>query len=231
MITDINVFLDKLRKKENFCYVRYNDGEMMGVDKVGSVAARGDQYITQELHEKLVEGINHRQENYYIGTPCSLCFPRYSALAKQIINDYKCGTSAVLFTNRNWKTFYDNFPFSCKDRQVVWVGGKSQSKQALIDYGLDIKNCVLIPEKNSWSYYEKIKTIVPPLLSPNDIVMVSLGPTARVLCKEWFQQYPENTFIDIGSVLDPVTKNVYFGAHKGWDETGFNLQKRCVECN
>jgi hypothetical protein len=86
------------------------------------------------------------------------------------------------------------------------VGGKSQSKQNLIDYGLNIKKCVLVPEKNSWAYYEKLKELVPPLFTENDIVAVSLGPTARVLCKEWF-------------------------AHKGWDETGFNLQKRCSECN
>ena len=231
MITDINIFFDNLKNKKNFCYVRYNDGEMMGIDKVGAVAARGDQYVDQSLHDKLVEGINHRQEKYYIGVPCSQCFPKYSALAKTMTQGYENLTSAVLFTNRNWKQFYDNFPPVCNGRQIIWVGGKTQSKQALIDYGLDVKNCVLVPEVNSWAYYEKIKTIIPTLIAPNDIVMVSLGPTARVLCKEWFEQYPNNTFIDIGSVLDPVTKGVYFNAHKGWEETGFNLQKRCPECN
>jgi len=231
MITDMNWVFHNLRNKINFSYVRFNDGEMMGIDRVGSIAARGDQYINQSLHSKLVEGIKHRQKNYYIGIPCSLCFNRYHKLAAELTKDYDHVTSAVLLTNKNWKKFYDNFPAACGDREVIWVGGKSQSKERLIDYGLNIKNCVLVPEKNSWAYYERLKSMVPKLMGPNDIVAVSLGPTARVLCKEWFQEYPDKTFIDIGSILDPVTKGVYFDAHKGWDETGFNLQRRCKECN
>ena len=231
MITDINIFLDKLEKKENFCYVRYNDGEMMGIDRVGAIAARGDQYVDQSLHDKLIEGINHRQENYYIGVPCSTCFNHYSKLAKQMTKDYDLVTSAVLFTNKNWKTFYDSFPAACDKRPVIWIGGKSQSKQNLLDYGLEIKNCVLVPEHNSWRFYEKLKEMMSQFIAPDDIIAISLGPTARVLCKEFFEEYPDNTFIDIGSVLDPVTKGVYFDAHKGWEETGFNLQRRCPECN
>lgn len=231
MITELNTFFNMLKKKQNFCFVRYNDGEMMGIDKVGSIVARGDQHVNKSLQSKLVEGLVHRQKNYYIGIPCSKCFPKYNLLATKMIKEYKHKTSAVLFTNRNWKKFYDNFPSVCSDREIVWVGGKSQSKENLLKYGLNIKKCVLIPEKNSWLFYEKIIKIVPPLLAPNDIVMVSLGPTARVLCKEWFEQYLNNTFIDIGSTLDPITKGIYFNAHKGWKDTGFNLQKRCEECN
>lgn len=224
-------FFDKLRQKHNFCYVRYNDGEMMGINRIGAVAARGDQVVDRSLHEKLIEGISHRQEDYYIGLPCGTCFTRHAHLATEMTRDHPYTTSAVLLTNRNWKKFYDNFPSACGERSVIWVGGKSQSKQNLIDYGLNIKKCVLVPEKNSWAYYEKLKKLVPPLFTKNDIVAVSLGPTARVLCKEWFEEYSDTTFIDMGSLLDPVTRGVYFGAHKGWDETGFNLQSRCPECN
>lgn len=231
MILETDWFFENLKNNHNFCYVRYNDGEMMGVNKVGSVAARGDQQVNQSLHDKLIEGISHRQKDYYIGIPCSICFPFYSELAKNMTKGYDNITSAVLLTNRNWKVFYDNFTKACKGRKVIWVGGKSQSKTALEEYGLNIKKLVSVPEKNSWFYYEKLKEIVPSFLEPNDIVAVSLGPTARVLCKEWFQEYTENTFIDIGSLLDPVTKGVYFKAHQGWNETGFNLQKRCPECN
>ena len=90
---------------------------------------------------------------------------------------------------------------------------------------------IRVNETNSWSFYDKLKKAIPSLITENDVVVISLGPTARVLCKELFEKYPNVTFIDIGSTLDPVTKGVYFSAHKGWEETGFNLQKRCSECN
>jgi hypothetical protein len=231
VIKDFDWFFENLKNKNNFCYVRYNDGEMMGISRIGAIAARGDQVIDKQLHDKLTSGILHRQEDYYIGIPCSTCFPKYHKLAEQMTAGYDKITSAVLLTNKNWKSFYDNFPSACRDRNIIWVGGKSQSKEKLLDYGLNIKKMIRVTEKNSWSFYDKLKNAIPSLISENDIVSMSLGPTARVLCKELFEQYPNVTFLDLGSLLDPVTKGVYFSAHKGWEETGFNLQKRCSECN
>ena len=63
------------------------------------------------------------------------------------------------------------------------------------------------------------------------MVCVSLGPTARVLCWEWFVENSNTTFLDMGSLLDPITRNISFGAHKGWDTTDFNLVPPCEECN
>ena len=60
---------------------------------------------------------------------------------------------------------------------------------------------------------------------------VSLGPTARILVKDWFEKYPDITFIDVGSNFDPFTRKVYHNCHKGWEETGFNIGKPCSECN
>ena len=64
-----------------------------------------------------------------------------------------------------------------------------------------------------------------------DIIMISSGPTARVLSKEFFEIDPTRTYIDIGSTFDPFTRNVWHNCHKGWLETGFNKTKRCIKCN
>jgi len=32
--------IDNLKNNIPFCYVRFNDGEMMGIDRIGSVLAR-----------------------------------------------------------------------------------------------------------------------------------------------------------------------------------------------
>ena len=231
MINTTDWFFDNLENKDPFCYVRFNDGEMMGIHKVGSIAARGDQYVDQELSSKLIEALKHRQENYYIGIPCKNCYPFYHDLAASIVKDYQHVTSAVLLTNRNWKNFYERLPVSLGDRPVVWIGGQDQDPDKLKKYGINIKKTLRLPNKNSWSFYEKLKDLAPQYFDDGDVVCVSLGPTARVVCSEWYQQYPKTTFIDMGSLLDPVTRDVWFGAHKGWEETGFNLVPRCKECN
>ena len=231
MINNPDWFLENLKNKIPFAYVRFNDGEMMGIARVGSVVARGDQYVDQALSKALKDAILHRQENYYIGIPCSICFPAYSKLAKEMVEDYNLTTSAVILTNKNWKRFADSLPKVMEGRRMLWVSGKDQDPEKLKDYGLDIVKTIRLSNKNSWKHYDELKELVPQFFEPGDVVGISLGPTARILCKYWFEKYPEVTFLDMGSLLDPITKNVWFSAHKGWDETGFNLLERCTECN
>jgi hypothetical protein len=224
-------FFDCLNDEIPFCYVRFNDGEMMGISLDNAVVARGDQLVDPSLKSKLTEAITHRQENYYVGIPCSACYPSYNNVAKNLVGDYENVKSAVALTNRNWKAFYDNFPASTKNKKILWIGGKDQNPENLKNYGLNIEKTIRVPNKNSWQFYEKIKHTAQNLFDQVDIVCVSLGPTARILCYEWFKEYKTMTFLDMGSLLDPVTRGVQFGAHKGWAETGFNLVPPCGECN
>lgn len=231
MIKKYDWFFENLRNNVNFCYVRFNDGEMMGIEKVGAVAARGHQIVDLSLKKELTNSIKHRQNKYYVGIPCSLCYPRFNRLAKKMVGDYELTTSAVLLTNKNWKYFYDNFKKSMVNRKMIWVGGKDQDPERLKQYGLNIEKTIRVYSKQSWSFYKQLNDLIPKYIEDNYVVGISLGPTARVLCQQLFKKFPNVTFLDMGSLLDPVTKGVYYNAQKGWKETGFNYVRRCKECN
>ena len=231
MLNDVSWLGKNIKNQNPFAFSRFNDGEMMAIEKVGCVVARGDQYVDRSLSLALRKSILHKQENYYIGIPCSTCYPRYNTIARHLIGDYKHLTHAVVSTNRNWKKFIEEFPVAMGDREMIWIGGKDQNIEPLKNMGLNIVNAVLVPQKNSWDYYSKIKEKAPELFKKNQVVGISLGPTARVLAQEWFHEHPEITFIDMGSNFDPFTRNVRHNCHKGWEETGFNLTTRCKECN
>jgi|15BtaG_2_1085339.scaffolds.fasta_scaffold00344_8 hypothetical protein len=228
---DADWILSNLKNNIQFALARFNDGEMMGIADVGSVVARGDQYVDQSLSTSLKEAIQYKQKNYYIGIPCSLCYPKHHKLAIDLIGDYEHLTRAVVATNRNWKHFVDNFSDAVNGRRVVWIGGTDQNVDGLEKIGLKVAKRGLVPRKNSWRYYEHILKTFPKQLRDGDVVCISLGPTARMLVKEWFKEMPNITFMDVGSTFDPFTRNVYFAAHRGWDETGFNFAKPCSECN
>tara|TARA_R100000008_G_C3584275_1_gene170902 strand:+ start:1634 stop:2329 length:696 start_codon:yes stop_codon:yes gene_type:complete len=231
MIDNHNWFYDNLSNNVQFGFSRFNDGEMMGIAQVGSVVARGDQYVNEDLSESLKKSLCHKQKNYYIGIPCSLCYPQFNTYAKKLVGEYDFLTSAVVLTNKNWKHFVDHFPNAVKDRRILWVGGDDQNVDNLKQFGLEVAKKGLVPRKNSWKYYKHVLETFPKTFEPNDVVCVSLGPTARVLVQEWFNRMPDVTFIDIGSNYDPFTRNVWHNCHKGWEETGFNLTGRCGECN
>ena len=142
--------LDNLKNNVQFGFSRFNDGEMMGISKVGCVVARGDQYVDNSLSVALKDAIEHKQENYYIGIPCSLCYPEYNSLATELIGEYKFLTKAVVTTNRNWKKFIENFPAAVSNRRIIWIGGDDQNVDNLEEIGIEVAKRGLIPRKNSW---------------------------------------------------------------------------------
>jgi hypothetical protein len=231
MITNMDWFLDNLKNNVPFGFARFNDGEMMGISQVGSIAARGDQRVDESLSRALTDALTHKQKNYYVGIPCSMCYPNLNHVAKGLVGDYEFLTSAVVTTNKNWKYFIEQFPATVKDKRLIWIGGADQNVDNLSDLDITVDKKALIPRKDSWRYYDHVLTTFPETFNKGDIVAISLGPTARVLVKEWFKLYPDITFLDVGSNFDPYTRNVWHNCHKGWEETGFNLTKRCTECN
>jgi hypothetical protein len=222
--------IDNLKNNIPFAYVRFNDGEMMGIDKIGSVVARGDQFVDETLHDKLKESISYKSNNYFIGIPCSKCFPYYHSLAKNIIGDYDKIISAVALTNRNWLKFIQESIGILSDKRVHYISGDDQTIDNLVDiFKFNIINHIKVNSRNSWANYDELKKYIVNI-NDGDVVLISLGPTARVLCYDFFKQNNKATFIDVGSIYDPYTRNVRHNCHKGW-ENGFNLTSRCEICN
>lgn len=222
--------INNLAHSVPFAYARFNDGEMLGIDRVGSVAARGDQQVNESLNKALIEAIQHKQDDYYVGIPCDTCYPHYHQLANDLIGTNQYKVSAVALTNRNWAKFITELPNAIKNRNVKMVTGDDQNFNFLEkELSFNIESSYRYQSKDSWAKYDEIYKLIDTF-NDGDVVFISLGPTARVLAKEWFEAKPNVTFIDIGSVLDPLTRNVWHNCHKGW-ENGFNLTKRCKNCN
>ena len=62
MNDDFNLLINNLKNNVNFAFSRFNDGEMIAIDQVGSVVSRGDQIVTEELQQELKKSILHKIE-------------------------------------------------------------------------------------------------------------------------------------------------------------------------
>tara|TARA_R110001592_G_scaffold12220_10_gene58797 strand:- start:1018 stop:1758 length:741 start_codon:yes stop_codon:yes gene_type:complete len=222
--------IDNLTNNISFGFSRFNDGEMMAINKIGSIVSRGDQLVNESLHKALIEAISHKQENYYIGIPCELCYPIYNKLANDIIGNYEYKISAISLINRNWAKFVSELSDSVSDNKVRYVSGEDQDITFLKEIiNLNIVNHTKIPSKNAWEHIDKLDNYINEV-EDGDVVLISLGPTARVLVRRWFELKPKATFIDFGSLLDPFTRGVWHNYHKGWDKS-FNMTSKCNNCN
>jgi hypothetical protein len=217
----IDTILENLRKQIPFALARFNDGEMQGIAQPGCTVARGDQFVTPELSHALKEALVYEQDNYWVGLPCSVCFPGLSQLARSLVNlDYEYLTHAVVITNRNWMKFKEAFPSTIGERKVVWISGDDQKFEKL---GFPVHiSCQLKPQ-DSWDQYQETKELYQDM-PEGAIVILSCGPLSRVLAREWFEKRPDVTFIDAGSTWDPYTRDVWHRCH-------LHILPPCSECN
>jgi len=73
------------RLEENipFAFLKLNDGEIKGLKHDATDISRGAERSSAQMAQKLLEALNFRKENYYIGLPCSRC---HSSLYTEAIN-------------------------------------------------------------------------------------------------------------------------------------------------
>ena len=225
----IHTIFDMLERGIPFSLSRFNDGEMTGIGHPGSVVARGDQMVLPDLTQKLIEAIQHEQENYWVGMPCSVCWPMHSMIASALVRaDYPYLTKAVVLTNRNWELFISRISGLVERyNHVAWIGGSLQHVDKL---PFHVHSTYSVPMQDAWSKYQLLRNRP---LTPGSLTFMSCGPLSRVLAKEWFERCPEATFIDIGSTFDPFTKDLWLNCHKWADtENGRrNAVRPCPECN
>lgn len=203
--------LNNLHEKKPFALARFNDGEMQGIKTVGAVVARGDQEVSESLSEALRGALQHEQEGYWVGIPCAVCWPELRSLADSLIrSNYPFKTSAVVLTNRNWRSFVSNFPSLIGDRKVSWVSGNDQR---LDNLNFKVSRSITVNTQDAWQSYSDLRDC--PNFEKGSIVILSCGPLARVLVKDWFKARPDLTIIDAGSIWDPFTRGVRHRCHTG----------------
>ena len=208
----IDTLLSNLKQNIPFALARFNDGEMMGIASPGCVVARGDQVVNSELSLLLTDALQYQQKDYWVGLPCSTCFPEYSAIANHLVDlDYKHLTHAVVLTNRNWEQVVAEVPELIKDRTIYWVSGHDQDTHKL---SFPIKKQYDVPVQDAWRVYPSMKTLHTEF-DYGAIVMITCGPMSRVLTKDWFSERPDLTVLDLGSTWDPYTRDVWHSCHNG----------------
>lgn len=207
-----------------FAFSRFNDGEVGGILSTNFVASRGAQKVTRDLQLKLIEAIKFKQKDYWVGIPCSVCYPAYNKVANELVGEYEYKTLAVDLINKNYNLTRDIFKRTLRGKEVYWVGGEDQIVDKVKEeYNFNLVKQFKLPNTNCFEYYDSVLEEVNNF-KDGSIVILSLGPLERILVKEWFERNSKITFLGLGSFFDPMTRNVTHGYHNG-------ATKKCEVCN
>ena len=247
------MFVNKIQNNEPFAFARYSDGELFILqNKVLKLA--GDVYqvddrvhpsiyksedhkefnpeIHSEFREKLIEAYKYKQANYYKGISCSCCVGK-EAFDFQIDlhgGDDESLTWANLWVNGNYPQFvFQTLPI-LYSKDCVFVGHESAdtSKLPFIKKDFRVGYNAFV---NDYDKIEIIRQWIKENNITNHVFLFSASTFTNLAVYELFRDFPNNSYIDIGTCLTPMMN---MPTHRGYLEAfwgyrgGQDIQKICI---
>lgn len=223
---DFDNLLTKLNNNENFAFIRFSDGEMFimqnrklelsergtFVDDVlcGPTYTKEDfkEFDPQKhsfLRQKLLDSYQHEQKNYFVGLSCACCVGVLSTRWMKSLRQEKDHlTWANLFVNANYPRFINEFVPVLEKKNIVLICNEnadlSRSKLNIVkDFRIG-RNAMV----NNFNLYEEISKWIEENKIQNHIFCFSASSLTNITVYELFKKYPDNTFLDIGTTMNPV---------------------------
>jgi len=243
----------KLENQEHFAFSRYSDGEMyilqnkelvldngliqIGDEKQGGVYQAPDfKHFDPKEHsfyqQKLVESLQYTQPNYYRGISCSCCVGKeqFDWQVDLAGGDDETLTWANLWVNGNYPLFITHILPIFYSRDCVFVGHKDANLDRLPFFVKDFRvgyNAMI----NDYGKIEEIADWIRENNIENHVFLFSASSFTNLAVYQLFREFPNNTYIDIGTCLTPMMD---MPTHRGYLQAFWNyrpnqdIQKICV---
>lgn len=248
--TAFDTLLDKIKNKENFAFTRFSDGELFILQNKTVILAN-DHYVTGDIKgpniyteeeqkefipekhgffkEKLLECYLHNQNNFFkgicTGTDPHVGDENFNWMIKEHGGDHKNLTFSNLLINANYKRFIEEMVPLFVERDIIYVANKKANISKL---PFEVKkhfavgsNCMI----NDYNLAEEIKVYIDNNEVRDYIILCSAASLSNVITYECYKNNSNNTFIDIGSCLNPLLDL------EGWKHTRGYLTSYWLNAN
>ena len=222
--SDFYFLLNKFKNKENFSFLRFSDGEMymlqnkgiilkenqVKVDGVVNTTGPGHpKYDSKNFNPKihsdfrnyLIASFLHNQENYFKGISCRCCVGElnFDWQIENLGGDNDNLTWANLLVNSNYPLFMKEFYPEIQNRGAYVICNEMAdlSKLNWIKKDFRIGNNAF----SDLSIINIIKNFIQTNHIENQVFLFSASAFSNVAQFELSKEFPNNTYIDIGTTL------------------------------
>lgn len=248
--SDFYYLLDKFKSKENFAFLRFSDGEMFMLqnkeiildDKqvkvegvVNTTGPSHPQYDTKNFNpqqhsvfrDHLITSYLYNQDNYFKGISCKCCVGEvnFNWQLENLDGDSDNLTWANLLVNSNYPLFMEEFYPEIKTRGAYVI---CNERADLSDLNWVKKDFRI--KDNSFADLSpllEIKNFIQQNSLVNQVFLFSASSFSNVAQYELFKEFPNNTYIDIGTTLSYEFK---IPSKRGYLDQYYNNQPVTGNC-
>lgn len=198
---EIKKIFDKLKNKNLFSFSKFADGEWFMMRNI-PINNNEFNYTVDDIfyRDKLIEAFKYKDDGYIVGISCPCCQGQEHYNMKEFSEqDENNLTYANVFVNANYPFYLTTFIDEYKNWDVILVANKN----ALVD-NLPFKISKFYPVENTaWKHnYNLIEEIKQEKFT-NKLFLFACGPFGNILAHQLWDDNKNNTYLDIGSTLNP----------------------------
>jgi hypothetical protein len=220
---------EKLLSNENFAFLRFSDGELfilqnkhleLNSDHFIIGDSRGGSWYNEEeqkkflpdehqfYRERLIDSLKYKEKNYFRGicTRPDVDLDTFNWQLDLAGGDDDTMTWSNLFINSNYQRYMDEIFPLFKTKKVIMVVNKSAKIEPLkFNIIKDFRvgtNCFI----NDYPLISEIDKFITENDIQNHVFLISAASLSNLIIHQLYSKHPNNTFIDIGSTLNPLMR-------------------------
>lgn len=236
---DLEIMFNALLSGENFAFSKFADGELAilkgnNIDLTqkcnGEFKYNQNEKLDEIFRDRLMQSLKLQDPRYFVGIGCPCCignedFQLMKNMTDQQFQNYERMTWANLFVNNNYPYYVENFIPLFHEKKVILVcNEKANISQLFPNLVKDFRIGTNAWIENFHIIYE-IKKYIKENNITNHIFLFAAGPLGNLLTYYLFADNQNNTYLDIGSTLDPF---IGLGGTRGYHVGAPTLNKVCT---
>jgi hypothetical protein len=213
---DIKVLERAIKNGENISFSKFCDGEWAVINNQSlnnkefwfDPSDEEDQFKRQEL----IKAFQYKNPRYFVGITCVNVFglQTHQEMTKLSGQDEDHLTWADIWVNSNYRYYLDNIVPLYGTKPVLMVCNEKAKVE-----NLPFKPTIVVPVKNNawkenWDLVQELTWLVKEKAWEDMIFLFCCGPFGNILCHKLTEVNNNNTYLDIGSTLNPFLQSSEF---------------------
>ena len=220
---EIEKLFDRLKSGQKFSFSKYADGEWMAM--CGVDLNNREFEVTKDTKEgsqHLRDSFSFKDDKYYVGISCPCCnADHHYAMIEHSGQDQDHLTFANMFVNSNYSFFKEHFIPEFSNHDIHLVANENSKIDNLpfeveqfypVGFSAWVNNFDLVDEIIQQDFEDKL-------------FLFCAGPFGNILAHKLWEANKKNTYLDIGSTLNPWLE--VEGFRRGYYD-GPNYHKTCT---